>query len=238
MERRHFIDHETVTHYSFGSWEHLGRMGIDSDILMFHPAEVVSTDMEGPQFAFYPVWDLLDNIKMNCEGHFPLWYEDAALLVRYAAIPAGDYVEIGTGYGTSAIVVAYYKEVGDIHCIDPLDGYYGRHGTIDPDLSPSVVIRNLKKYNLYDKVRLHMQKHPPLPSELEEHRFVSAFIDATHDYKNVWLVFESLEDRVDKYILFHDIDNKHVRKAYEEIITGSEWDEIERSERTGVIRRE
>lgn len=120
----------------------------------------------------------------------------------------GDHVEIGTYYGASAILAAQtklkYRLGGRVVCIDPLDGYYGNAAE---EITPGVLRANAQACGV--SLRIVRGVSTPWPAELENNRFVSAFIDGWH-WGDVPLEdFRNLSKRVARFILFDNYDERH-----------------------------
>lgn len=141
----------------------------------------------------------------------------------------GDHLEIGTLFGGSAILAALVKKAydisGNIICIDPLEGYYGE--PIDPvselPITIEVVLENITKFALDDRIKLVQAKSQPWPLSIED-EFVSAFIDGQHDYKSCLSDWLNCKNCVSKVIQFDNfgIDYPQVCNVVSQA-TQSEW---------------
>ena len=96
----------------------------------------------------------------------------------------GDHLEIGTSFGASAIAVALAKKAaglpGKVYCIDPYKKIrtYVHHTKGGTTANISTARRNIKKA----EVDISIIRAPsyPFPEKLEDHKFVSAYIDGNH----------------------------------------------------------
>jgi len=155
---------------------------------------------------------------------------EAELLMRYAA--EGDHLEIGTLWGGSAIGVAMAKRSGEVYCIDPFPEMPQREL---PTLAG--VEASIKKLGI-TTIHLYQQAHPPMPSALEDHRFDTALIDGEHTYDACLANWLDIKGRVDRYILFHDIDfEDRVKPVWEIAISDPQWEYVEVAGDMGVVAR-
>ena len=115
-------------------------------------------------------WLLYNDIYRGLEGgRFAMWYKDAEAVYNIASIP-GNYLEIGTAHGGSAIMASKAKKEGNIYCVDPLESSY------------SYVLKNFEKFGV-EGVTLIRKMNPPLPEELDGLEFSAVLIDANHTGK-------------------------------------------------------
>ena len=142
----------------------------------------------------------------------------------------GDYCEIGTLFGGTAITVAltrkYYGSKGNVYCIDPLDGFYtgvvddnGRKLSLPVDPTSRIPVNRETVINnaLHFGVNLTIIQKPsqPWPDEVEGHKFTVGYIDGNHWNNWPLLDFQEMSRVVSKYIIFDNNDNLHpaVKKA-------------------------
>ena len=141
-----------------------------------------------------------------------------------------DYIETGTLFGGSAVEIGQIVS-GDVHCVDPLNGYNGEPGRPDPECdmvpSPEIVRSNWEAAGLDPlRLHLHLQKTPPLPVALGDRKFDVAYIDGDHTVEGCMSDWLLLKDRISKFIIFDDLDNKPaVRHVVQVAVgsTGSDW---------------
>ncbi len=132
------------------------------------------------------------------------------LAAMVEAAPDGDHVDIGSLFGASALVVALMKKElshkGKVYCIDPYDAEERAKQVVageglDLNLvsaSPEELLANAEAFDV--ELTLIQKKSNPWPEELENHTFVTAYIDGVHLGKGPWQDFENLRGRVTNYI--------------------------------------
>jgi predicted O-methyltransferase YrrM len=168
-------------------------------------------------------------------GVFSMPASDAGAIAQCVANCKGDYLEIGSLFGGSAIVAALFAK-GRVYCIDPFGYAPGQTRTAGTP-SAELVAKNAYAFGAMEKLRIFTQKHPPLPPNLEYVRFDIAFIDGDHTYEGVLADWENLKDRVDRYILFHDVENRHfgARKVFSMASKHDDWFPVYRQGKMGII---
>jgi len=140
----------------------------------------------------------------------------------------GDYVEIGSLHGGSAITAALTKKEfkldGDIWCIEP---------------NPRDIYDNASIWGVENKIRVYQ-----IPSEemvWGNYRFSCGFIDGDHRDPNPLLDWNMLKNRVTKYIIFDDYD-----KTEEGVVTAvryamdyeEPWRIVHISDAIAILERE
>ena len=144
-------------------------------------------------------------INEAMEGRIASTQEDAAILaqaVRNAG--SGNHLEIGTLYGGSAIMAALTKKTfsipGMVVCVDDMKAI--------PEVtrSPETILANAERLGVRDRIQvIKANSRTWKPDRL----FVSAYIDASHDYVSCRADFETVRKAVSKYAIFHDCDPGH-----------------------------
>jgi len=137
-----------------------------------------------------------------------------------------DYIEIGTLFGASACLAGLNCK-GEVHCIDPLNGYYSA-GKRDQSTGmlpfPSVVRENWDIFGLDQKrLHIHQHKHPPFPESIKDKRFDVGYIDGDHRFEGCWADWDALKDRVDKFIIFDNYEKEDVKAVVQMAVRTSEW---------------
>ena len=136
----------------------------------------------------------------------------AAHLSRCMTQSEGNYVEIGTQFGFSAISVAAFVP-GHIYCIDPMEKLaedteqtnYGnlRDGHRAHVGERLIFERNVKHFGLEDKITLVEEFSDPWPLS-PQLTFGVAYIDGDHRYEAVKKDFFNLIPFVTHYIVIDD----------------------------------
>lgn len=135
--------------------------------------------------------------------------DDGGYLPKLGQIVAlggvGDYLEIGTGFGASAImagiVKADLKQDGEIICIDP----YPRPENAPADYTgpkPQDLADNAAQFKVSGKITLIPSAGHPLPGELAEKKFPVIFIDGNHDGMTPWLDFLAIRPIATRFVCF------------------------------------
>jgi hypothetical protein len=135
----------------------------------------------------------------------------------------GDHIEIGTLFGASAIMAALVKQemghTGQIFCVDPFLPRDVKYDKNDPKVLANKeatlddVLENFEKFKVSDRMVVVPQTSQPWPVDLENHEFVSGYIDGNHQAGMPWLDFLSLRDRVRAFIAFDNFE-----EAYPDIV--------------------
>ncbi len=148
--------------------------------------------------ALYPV--LVETLK-ETGSRYAGRPEDAGILAQCVANCKGDYLEIGSLYGASAIVAALFGN-GHVYCVDIFEPYSTKPGARP---SPELLLQNASNWGAEKKITPFKHRHPPLPAKLEHVRFDIAYIDGDHTHEGSLADWENIEHRVDRYVLFHDV---------------------------------
>ena len=158
--------------------------------------------------------------------------QDAELL-RKTIIKAGDgnYIEIGTLYGASAIFAVLVKrenkQKGWVYAIDPMTGYYGgddgfRTVSVDDFYS------NLEKFSAH--VSLIREYSYPFPLNIKASVIL---IDGDHTLKAVKQDFESAK-KYTNTIIFHDYNDSAI---YDFVNSLMDWKITDSIKTMAVIER-
>jgi hypothetical protein len=152
---------------------------------------------EGYEFGIKTAKYIADNMRGK-SGHFP---NDAGLIAQCVKNAGdGDYLEIGTYWGASAIL-AYLTKVefglgGDVYCIDDLQMGVRSVGDI---------MNNAEKFNANINLKVCKSNPFPLPGKF----FGCVLIDGGHDFVDCWWDWTNIRRRTTKYVIFHDYDIDH-----------------------------
>lgn len=175
----------------------------------------VDSRIELPPITTDDTWLLYNDVYNGLYNgqRFAMWYKDAEAVYNVASIP-GNYLEIGTAYGGSAIMAYKAKKDGAIYCVDPLENSFG------------FVKKNFEKFGV--KANVIRKMTPPIPEELDDVLFSAVLIDGDHTVPfptNDWL---GVKDKVvpGGYVMFHDIHRKACHMAYEEACKTPGWKSV------------
>ena len=178
--------------------------------------------------GFDVYWDVQDRII----GRAALFAIDGAVIYTIGK-HKGDHLEIGCGWGGSAIIAALGKQAarrkGIVASVDQFTGWYGGH---DPHAKTSryptreIIGQNLDIFGVTDRVRLMRAKTPPLPKGAKEMTFSTCFIDGNHKWPFPWTDFEEVRNIVTDLIVFHDSHKPGVRDAVKQVVATGEWEII------------
>jgi len=171
-------------------------------------------------------------------GGFGGSYEDSALLAQ-AAAHNGDHLELGTLYGATAIMVALTKMTlgynGKVYCVDNFS--YRPEG---PEPSADLVMENAKKFGVENYIVLLEGDTYPLPPDIINRHYESAYIDAAHDFDSCvtdWYGVKLLADRV----VFHDYDfhpsHMGVVQVVELAIKEPDWRLVHLSHHSAILQK-
>lgn len=149
----------------------------------------------------------------------------------------GNHLDIGSLFGGSAILAGLVKKSnglsGGVVCLDPLNGYYeGTRFNSSRDPSSGLVVnretlqKNIDHFGVDDITSIVQKKSHPLPVEVASMKFSSVFIDGNHWQKYPLYDWEAVQPITEKFIIFHDCDQKHpaVRKAVSIACQHSDWE--------------
>ena len=186
-------------------------------------------------------------IEREIDGRFTMNRYDGGAIAQAVSECSGDHLEIGSLYGGSAILAALTKKLvgqsGMVYSIDAWE-FYEDQTVLGGDKYPSRDLArwNAKQIGVADRIMFYQQTHPPLPKELEDKRFDTAFIDANHMYDGALADWNNLRGRVNKYMLFHDIlvlkyHEADVGKVFRDAAKFPEWEAVYCLPKMGVLRR-
>ena len=142
--------------------------------------------------------EMTKKIQETIEGGCGCPEDDGAILAQAIKNAGdGDYLEMGTFFGGSAILASLTKKhfgiKGGVYCIDDLE-FFG------DDRNAATIMRNAEKMGA--SINLKVAKTSPFP--YQGRRFNVVMIDAAHDLAsclNDWMSARSVST---KYVLFHD----------------------------------
>lgn len=154
-----------------------------------------------------------------------LGIEAGAILMECVNKSSGNYIEIGSAVGGSAIMagIAMSNRAGNVFCIDP----FGGNNELD---GPDVVLQqfwfNIVQAGLQQRVIAFKQYHPPFPLPIWYHTFSVGLVDGCHVAGAPLVDFKQLDKRVTKYLLFDNVEKKDVLDAVNKATQeDSNWEE-------------
>jgi hypothetical protein len=160
-------------------------------------------------------------------------------LLSEAIIDAGpgDYVEIGTAFGASAILVALTKRVwqipGEIWCIDSFSEELAPRGT-----SPETVLRNAEIFGVRDMINIKVANSHPWP--LGDRMFDVGLVDGSHRGDAPAQDFINMSKRINKYIILDDVSfikQPNIARLASDIHKSVEWQTIKVGDKVVVFER-
>lgn len=173
--------------------------------------------------------------------HFPdtggramLGLEAATLLMECVANTDGDYIEIGSAFGGSAIMAAAAmgKRFGTVYCID---NFLGVNRLENLDIVYQSFWNNIIHYDLQQRVVAFNQSHPPFPTPIHFHKFSVGLIDGDHLGEGPFKDFLGLDSRVQSFLLFDNANQDSVERTIEAAIKGGDWEEHKTVEYTSNL---
>lgn len=195
-----------------------------------------------PAFELTSAYDsgilIAETIEKWISGGMGCEKEDAALLAE-VIFRAGhsDHLELGTLFGGTAILVAMAKRQfgfeGDVHCVDNFS-----YLSEDYPVGKELVLENAAAFDVADRIKVFEGDTYPLPPDITEHHYGSAYIDAAHDFPHCqrdWLSVKDISDLV----VFHDYDFEHmgVVSAVRNAMQEPGWWLVHLSHHTAIFER-
>lgn len=160
--------------------------------------------------------------------------DDAAkLLIEIIAKTSGDYVEIGSFVGGSAILAAGAMEMagrpGIVFCVDPFTrGETELDTLVLPQWVPSqhqTFWSNIIRAGHQHRVVAFKQYNPPFPEPIYFRWFSVGLIDGNHIFPGPQLDAHTLAKRITDYLLFDNAEYIDVETAIQEMLNTGEWEE-------------
>lgn len=200
--------------------------------------------------------ELINYVENNIVGriankvHDRRTYNLELLLLHVILAGDGNYIEIGSLFGGSAIPVALLKDKlgqsGFVFCIDPLDGYYKKYAPRDDmvdtqsgvAVTPNTLFENIKNFGVEGRIFVMCQYSTEVKI-YENLKFSVAFIDGDHKGDVPTLDWLLVKDHVTDYVIFDNYDNTHpeVIKAGKKASDDPEWKEVYNHDITYVVQR-
>lgn len=172
----------------------------------------------------------MSEINSKIKGRIALLSEDECnALAQVAAVP-GDYVELGTLWGGTAVLAALAKMranvTGHVYTVDFMRGGYWDSGDPScPGMTPTegAIYDNLGRFGVEERVTVvKASSYPwPLPATVKPS---SVLIDCGHDYENCLRDWQSVRALFPEYVAFHDYSERYpgVSQVVNEITAGDD----------------
>lgn len=196
---------------------------------------------------------IIRRIKQEILGRFALGNTEAELLGWVVEQSGnGDYLEIGTLFGGSAILAGMVKKErgleGHVVCLDPLNGYYmgtGEHtNMLDPiarkPITRETLDSNLQHFSTHDITEIIQKNSYPFPAELKNRQFSCSFIDGNHRSNYPTCDWHSVKNITTGYIIFDNCEKKYpaVQKACELASSTAGWSHVKTEHSLVVFKRD
>ena len=165
--------------------------------------------------------DIIANWPEDC-GRPMLGAKGGAMLMKYVAETSGDYIEIGSAFGGSAVMAgtAMGERAGNIYCID---NFISLNELDRIDVVLHSFWNVIYSFGLQQRVIAFNQSHPPFPTAIHHHKFSVGFIDGNHLGISPMVDFMGLDSRVTDYLLFDNAEQYGVKEAIASAIKGGNW---------------
>lgn len=164
--------------------------------------------------------DIIENFP---SAHAMLGIDVAELLMDCVAETDGDYIEIGSLAGGSAVMAAKAmgERPGTVYCIEPFIGMNALEG-LDPLFKS--FWENMLHYNVEQRIVLFNQYTPPFPMPIHFHRFSVGLIDGNHLGDWPAKDFMELDSRVTDFLLIDNAEMEYVERIVD-LATHHDWEE-------------
>lgn len=150
----------------------------------------------------------MDEVNKKITGRVALLSDEESEALYSIAYHPGDYVEIGTLWGGTAILAALSKESssGHVYTIDFMKGGYWDHG--DPTCkhekpTAGIILDNLQKLGVAHRVSIiKAASNPwPLPDSIKP---TTVLIDGDHSYEGCLQDWKNVRPLRPRFVAFHD----------------------------------
>ena len=174
--------------------------------------------------------DILAGWPSSCGIGKPLLgLEAAEVLMECVANTTGDYAEIGSAWGGSAVMAGMAMEAvgrpGLIVCVDPFDQKSEMEGT---DKKLDQFWKMMIHYGIQQRVLAFKQYHPPFPLAAYYHMYSVSLIDGNHHENGPADDFNALTKRTTNYILFDNAEIIDVTHVIDQVLKETDWEEYKR----------
>lgn len=199
-------------------------------------ASRLESNLSGAYFAGMRLKPLVAN-SMN--GRYTMASQDAGAIAECVSRCGGDYLEIGSLQGGSAIMAGLFAR-GNVYCVD-IWGWAKGQTQEGPEPSPETVLMNTSAFGLSGIIPLtRAMGDETLPKEVPDEVDVS-FIDGDHHYEWALADWLAVKDRTRRYVLFHDVHmDDEAHKAIEVLKMAAdepEWALVYQQAKMGIVER-
>ena len=171
--------------------------------------------------------DILDGWPVDYGRGIPfLGLNAAEVLMNCVADTDGDYAEIGSAWGGSAVMAAMAMEAagrpGIVVCVDPFSKESEIKG-LDKKLDQfwSTMIH----YGIHQRIFAFKQYNPPFPLAAYFHMFSVSLIDGNHYGDSPADDFNELTKRTTEYLLIDNVEIVDVNYVVEQALETNDWEE-------------
>ena len=166
--------------------------------------------------------EIIEEFSKGYQGRVMLGVEAAALLMDCVARTDGDYIEIGSAFGGSAIMAALAmgERAGTVYCID---NFLGVNRLESIDVVYEGFWKNIIRFGVQQRIVAFNQSHPPFPEPIHFHKFSVGLIDGDHLGEGPLKDFLGLDSRVTEYLLFDNAELEPVSATINAAIGAGDW---------------
>ena len=178
--------------------------------------------------------EIIAEFNKGYQGRVMLGAEAAGLLMDCVARTDGDYIEIGSAFGGSAIMagMAMGDGPGTVYCID---NFLGVNRLESIDAVYNGFWENVIRFELQQRIVAFNQSHPPFPEPIHFHKFSVGLIDGDHLGEGPLKDFLGLDSRVTDYLLFDNAELEPVSATINAAISAGDWIEYKAVEYKSTI---
>ena len=179
------------------------------DNLASHPVRNLNGALFPLNYPWHYGYDLFYRIDDYIDGWIVSNPFDAAALSQMVYNAGdGDHLEIGTGWGGSAIFAALVKRAfslsGRVVTFDPIEGV---DVILHRPRDLEIILANFRRFCVSDSIELITKTFSA--EWVEGRRFTSVLIDGSHLYDHVYHDWKDVKMLADRYVMFHDYDDAH-----------------------------
>lgn len=162
----------------------------------------------------------------------------------------GNYLEIGTLFGGSAIPVALLKnellQRGLVFCVDPLDGYYRKYASREDmmdlqsrtPVTVQTLFNNIAKFNVGNRIVV-LREYSTSLAEFIDMKFAVSYIDGDHRGGVPLRDWNLIKNITTKFVVFDNCADTHpdVHLACKAANDEKNWRKVYHKDITFVVER-